>query len=180
MILSLFFLFLMLLLISGAIFYLFCFFLPALRLKYEGISNMLSTELHFSSDLDYPTVEPDFEKVAVVERPSNLDLQKRLIYKGEKNCRLLFDIYSSEYKSSKVCIGYGDCVKVCPQQAISVRDNWAEISPACNGCGKCLSYCPVNLIRLEPYVKKNEEVNKKGFKFWSVWYKLFGGGIKVY
>ncbi len=50
MILSLFLLFLMILIISFSIFYLFCFFLPALKLKYEWISDTLASEIKFSDD----------------------------------------------------------------------------------------------------------------------------------
>ena len=95
MILSLFFLFLMLLLISVAIFYLFCFFLPALKLKYEGISDSLATELQFSESNDV-LEQADFSKVAVLEETDESNLEKRLVYKGQKNCRLFHETYGSE------------------------------------------------------------------------------------
>ena len=179
MILSLLFLFFMLLLITASLFYLFCFFLPALKLKYEGISDSLASEIQFSDEDTTSFIKTDCNMVAVVEQ-SDGDDEKRLIYKGEKNCRLFHDIYRSEYKNPKLCIGFGDCVKVCPQEAISIREKRAVISTLCNGCGKCLDYCPEQLISLVPSAKKSGESNEKGFKFWSACYKLFVGGMKVY
>ena len=172
MILSLFFLFLMLLLISVAIFYLFCFFLPALKLKYEGISDSLATELQFSESDDV-LEQADFSKVAVLEETDESNLEKRLVYKGQKNCRLFHETYGFEYKNPKVCIGFGDCVKICPQEAIFIRNNHAVISESCNGCGKCVGSCPEHLLSLVPRGKKISESEEKGFKFWSLCYRLF-------
>lgn len=173
MILSLFLLFLMLLLISLAIFYLFCFFLPALKLKYEGISDSLASELHFADEATpHGVAQADFSKIAVIEAAES-DEKKRLVYKGEKNCRLFHEVYGSEYTNPKVCIGFGDCAKVCPQEAISVRSNRAVVSALCNGCGLCVESCPERIISLVPRAKKGGESAKKGFKFWSACYKLF-------
>ncbi len=172
MILSLFFLFLMLLIITAVIFYLFCFFIPALKVKYEGITDSLASELQFSDEDIYDFVKPDFSQKAVVEKIAHNEEQRRMIYKGEKNCRLFHDTYSSEYKNPKICIGFGDCVKVCPQEAISIQDGCAKISDMCNGCGKCVDFCPENIISLMPYEKKSEESLTKGFKFWAACYRL--------
>lgn len=176
MILSLFLLFLMLLIISAAIFYLFCFFLPALRLKYEGISSSLATELHFEDESAEKTLPADFSKIAFVENGA-ADEEKRLVYRGEKNCRLFHEIYTSEYKNPKICMGFGDCVKICPQEAISIKNNVAVVSLLCNGCGKCIEYCPEGIISLVPRPKKSQENNEKGFKFWSACYKIINGGM---
>lgn len=55
---------------------------------------------------------------------------------GPKNC---------EYG----CMGLGSCVKVCPENAISISDGIAVINKdKCIGCGKCETTCPKNLIHL--------------------------------
>lgn len=172
MILSLFFIFFMLLLITAVLFYLFCFFLPALKLKYEGLTDSLSSELHFSNDDIYDYVAPDFSKIAVVEGESCDGEERRLIYKGEKNCRLFYETYNSEYKKTKICIGFGDCMKACPQEAIFLKNGRAEISEMCSGCGKCVDYCPVKIISLVPRERNFKESSTKGFKFWAACYKL--------
>lgn len=180
MILSLFFLFLMLLLICAAIFYLFCFFLPALKVKYEGINSSLASEIQFT-DIDADRfIKTDCSYVASLSETDESDLHKRLAYKGEKNCNLFHEIYTSEYNNPKICIGFGDCSKVCPQEAITILNNKAVISSFCNGCGKCVEVCPEKIINLVPRIKKSEEEDVKGFKFWDACYKLFSGGKKVY
>mgnify|MGYP002624832299 CR=1 FL=1 len=178
MILSLFLLFLMIFIITAAIFYLFCFFLPALRLKYEGISASLATELHFDEEKQDSNLQSDFSKVAVIEKTSETPPEKRLVYKGEKNCRLFHQIYRSEYKDPTVCIGFGDCVAVCPQEAITIKHNVATVSKMCNGCGKCISSCPENIISLVPSQKKSQENEGKGFKFCLNCYRLFTVGFR--
>ena len=174
MILSYFFLFLMLLIIAAVIFYLFCFFLPALKLKYEGITDSLASEMHFSDNTSDELIKTDCSTVAVINDESEDDskLKRRLFYKGEKNCRLFHEFYNSEYTNPNICIGFGDCVKVCPQEAIFIRNKKAVVSNLCNGCGKCLDYCPKKIISLVPRTKKSNETRKKYFKFWSACYKL--------
>lgn len=47
------------------------------------------------------------------------------------------------------CMGLGSCVKVCPENAISIVDSVASINPEkCIGCGKCAGVCPKNVIQL--------------------------------
>jgi Na+-translocating ferredoxin:NAD+ oxidoreductase RNF subunit RnfB len=50
------------------------------------------------------------------------------------------------------CIGYGDCVKACPFNAIYMNDNGLPvvIDDKCTGCGKCVEACPRNIIELHP------------------------------
>ena len=44
------------------------------------------------------------------------------------------------------CIGCSLCSKICPQGAIEMKDNKAEIGDACNLCGTCVAKCPVKAI----------------------------------
>lgn len=53
---------------------------------------------------------------------------------------------------SKLCLGCGICVQVCPSSQLELSDGKA--SPAasvprpCNGCGHCHAVCPANAIRI--------------------------------
>ena len=50
------------------------------------------------------------------------------------------------------CMGYGDCVKACPFDAIHVKDGVAKVNRhRCVGCMKCAEACPKGLIVKIPY-----------------------------
>lgn len=50
------------------------------------------------------------------------------------------------------CIGCGKCVKVCPQDAIVVTNNLANIDPdKCDGCLSCVEVCPTDSITITRY-----------------------------
>ena len=52
--------------------------------------------------------------------------------------------------NQKRCRGCGRCVKACPYQAVTLRENsiggwFAFVDEAfCKGCGNCISLCPSN------------------------------------
>jgi ferredoxin len=49
------------------------------------------------------------------------------------------------------CLGYGNCVKACPFDAIHVENGVAVVDEAaCKACGKCVEVCPKKLIELIP------------------------------
>lgn len=52
----------------------------------------------------------------------------------------------------KTCTGCGDCVEVCPTEALAMQGRVAVISApdACNYCAFCEGICPVEAIAL-PY-----------------------------
>jgi uncharacterized Fe-S center protein len=51
---------------------------------------------------------------------------------------------------AKKCIGCEDCIPHCSQQAISVTDKKAFISPeTCIGCGECILICPNSAIQIQ-------------------------------
>ena len=52
------------------------------------------------------------------------------------------------------CLGFGDCVKACKFQAVSIRNGVARVDrEACKACGACVKACPRGLIELIPYEK---------------------------
>ncbi len=49
------------------------------------------------------------------------------------------------------CLGLGDCVRVCPFDALELEDDLVRVNLArCTGCGKCVHACPRNLLELIP------------------------------
>ena len=91
------------------------------------------------------------EKVAYVAcngdcRPEN----KKYAYDGVKSCVAVRAKYKGDTVCTFACIGYGDCVRVCPRDAICINDNnVAVVDPRkCIGCGLCVKECPNNIISL--------------------------------
>lgn len=53
------------------------------------------------------------------------------------------------------CLGFGDCVKACPFDAIHIVNGISVVDKEqCKACGKCVAACPKNIISLVPYESK--------------------------
>jgi Fe-S-cluster-containing hydrogenase component 2 len=46
------------------------------------------------------------------------------------------------------CIGCGQCVDICPAEAIKVDNDIAVVSDECIECGACADECPTEAISL--------------------------------
>ena len=76
-------------------------------------------------------------------------VERKYEYQGRKSCRIANLSYGGDKFCTSACLGYGDCVKVCPQNAIHVEDGVARVDPRkCIGCGICVRECPNRIIRL--------------------------------
>ncbi len=54
------------------------------------------------------------------------------------------------YFCKETCIGCTHCMRVCPTQAIRVRNGKAELLPnRCIDCGECYRVCPVDAVKVE-------------------------------
>ena len=75
---------------------------------------------------------------------------------GEEDCAMVAHVPGGGPKSCDFgCLGFGNCVKACPFDAIHVVNGIALVDhEACKACGKCVSACPRHLIDLVPYSKK--------------------------
>jgi NAD-dependent dihydropyrimidine dehydrogenase PreA subunit len=90
------------------------------------------------------------------------------------------------YVDSERCSGCGACLDVCPQGAISLRDEKAEIAPwRCIECGTCIAVCPTGAIHeaVTQYVgayqgldvnREEREVNSMLARGW------YGGGSPMW
>ena len=90
------------------------------------------------------------EKVAYVACKGTCDaVERKYKYVGLSSCVAANLSYNGDKACTSACLGYGDCVKVCPRDAISVSDGVARVdSQKCIGCGMCVRECPNNIIRL--------------------------------
>jgi RnfABCDGE-type electron transport complex B subunit len=89
---------------------------------------------------------------AVVRCSGNCNVTaKKFDYNGVQSCKAANRFYSGSETCSYGCLAYGDCVKVCPESAISIVDRLARIDRTrCVGCGICAKVCPDGIISLRP------------------------------
>lgn len=137
------------------------------------------------------------------------DMKALVLCSCNKNFKIDRDVFNEGYSCALVnnysgtgcdckfaCIGLGDCVKICPQEAIVIKNRTAVVTNLCIGCGKCIEICPLNIIRLVPKNTKEYTIcanisddksscseesktqkvvwnQKKDFKIWATCYKIF-------
>lgn len=81
--------------------------------------------------------------------------QDKVNYLGMKSCKGSKLLYGGKGSCVYGCLGYGDCIAVCPQEAISIIDGVARVDRRlCIGCGLCVKACPNKLIQLVPDTPK--------------------------
>lgn len=90
------------------------------------------------------------EQVAVVHCGGDCNYtEDRVEYSGINSCAAAKLIYGSKGACSYGCMGLGDCVSVCPNDAICIENGIAHINThACVGCGLCVKKCPNGVISL--------------------------------
>lgn len=75
--------------------------------------------------------------------------EKKYDYQGVKKCNAVNLFYNGDRLCTTACLGYGDCVSVCPKDAISIQDGVAVVDSAkCIGCGICARKCPNHIIKM--------------------------------
>lgn len=120
---------------------------------------------------------------------------ERSVFNPEYTCVMAKTVFGSSLDCKHACLGLGDCIKVCPQEAIKIENMTAVITSTCCGCGKCVSICPQNIIDLIPADTKKAVVcsntteeftscskykseenivwnDKKDFKIWEYCYRI--------
>lgn len=68
-------------------------------------------------------------------------------YIGTPTCAASEKFYNGKGSCQSGCLGFGDCIAVCDNNAISIIDGIAVVNPQkCQSCGKCEKACPNHLI----------------------------------
>jgi len=82
--------------------------------------------------------------------------KENYIYTGVEDCKVQQFVPAGGSKSCNYgCLGFGNCVKKCPFEAIHIINGIAVVDKkSCRACGMCVEACPINLIELIPYGQK--------------------------
>ena len=79
------------------------------------------------------------------------NVEQKLEYDGVETCKMAAQLFGGPKSCTYGCIGFGDCVKVCPYNAIFICDGVARINPdRCKACKTCVGVCPRGLITMIP------------------------------
>ena len=88
---------------------------------------------------------------AVMCQGNSTNTPEKLEYSGVHSCKMATQLFGGPKTCVHGCIGFGDCVEVCPYEAIFICDGVARINPSkCRACKKCIKTCPRQLIDLFP------------------------------
>ena len=194
---------LLFILVSAFILYfIYGIFIPAVKSQTVESKDPLFSEVELNyvgNDNEKKVIVSD-KKALILCNPNRTFTSERLEYNGIKSCVLFHSIYETPNDCKFGCIGFGDCIKKCPQNAIIIKNRTAVITSSCCGCGECISSCPKDLIKLydKNIIKNNAEFTlcnaendnittcsmcqkaqkieipeQKNFKFWESCYKIF-------
>ena len=100
------------------------------------------------------------EKIAVVQCAGTCEATSvKAEYRGIQSCAAAKLFYGGKGSCIFGCMGFGDCAKACPQNAIRMRDGIAfVIQPRCTGCGICAQTCPQKIIEVVPDIIRTEVI----------------------
>ena len=91
------------------------------------------------SEIQYPLLSPENVRYSSFRLPSSAES----LSSGSKNHR-------QRPIPTEKCTACGQCVEICPKQAIQIRENLAMVdSTKCIACYCCHEICPYEAIRLE-------------------------------
>ncbi|MEG2435449.1 MAG: RnfABCDGE type electron transport complex subunit B, partial [Ruthenibacterium sp.] len=96
------------------------------------------------------------KRKAIIACQGNYDhTEDKYLYEGIESCVACNALYKGRATCEYGCLGYGDCVKACKFDAITVSDGLARINPEkCTGCGACEQACPKKVIWISPESEK--------------------------
>ena len=77
------------------------------------------------------------------------ECESKFTFDGFSSCAAANRFYNGSKECTHGCLGFGDCVTVCTNDAISIVNGTARIDKTrCGGCGLCAKACPNSLIVL--------------------------------
>ncbi len=93
--------------------------------------------------------EPLYALRRCAKRDGNVAL--RYNYQGMPSCAAAALLRGGTEVCAHSCLGFGDCVQVCPFGAMEIHDGMVHVNRnKCTGCGTCVSACPRGILELTP------------------------------
>ena len=88
----------------------------------------------------------------VLCRGGHYETAKKSDYRGIHSCIAASITGGGDRLCEYGCMGFGDCVDVCPFDAMYMDDNGLPVilDDKCTGCGNCVDACPRGVIELHP------------------------------
>ncbi|MBI4652010.1 RnfABCDGE type electron transport complex subunit B [Candidatus Desantisbacteria bacterium] len=88
-------------------------------------------------------------KAVIICGGGSKEAVKQFEYDGVYTCKGANLIAGGNKVCKYGCIGFGDCTRVCPFDAIHMSNNGLPVvNNKCNGCGKCINECPKKVLTL--------------------------------
>ena len=96
-------------------------------------------------------VEHKIKEIAVIHcGADNTKRIKKANYTGIKTCLAANSVFGGEISCEYGCLGYGDCTKVCPFDAITMVNGLPKVNKnKCTACAKCVGICPRTIISIQ-------------------------------
>lgn len=204
MIIQIILLILIILILSIIILFSFYIFLPSLNTENNKNDPIISgKEKDFFTKEKAEPLQTDKRAVVLCSCGKKF-LNDNSQFNEAYTCFMVKNMSGSGSDCKYACIGLGDCVKVCTQNAIILKNNTAVITNTCCGCGECAKICPQQIIKLVPKdtkslilcnntdfnsfttcseKQKEEKVEwnaKKDFKIWEYCYKMLNKVNKIF
>ena len=89
--------------------------------------------------------------VAVCRCNGGKNAEDAFEYSGAIDCTEENKLYGGHKQCKYGCLAGGNCVRVCPEEAICLKEECANVDPdRCISCGSCLSTCPKKLFERIP------------------------------
>ncbi|MCX7703678.1 MAG: RnfABCDGE type electron transport complex subunit B [Planctomycetota bacterium] len=100
--------------------------------------------------------EKEPEVAVVLCKGGSRSAKDRFDYWGVETCGAANLIGAGKKSCPVGCLGFGDCVRVCPFGAILMGEDGLPVvlRHLCKGCGKCVSVCPRGVLKLMPLSSK--------------------------
>jgi electron transport complex protein RnfB len=92
----------------------------------------------------------------VLCRGGENEAHRRSSYHGIRTCRASHFTVGGDKLCMYGCLGFGDCVRACPFDAIHMGPDRLPVvdDDKCTGCGQCVEACPRSIIELHPRDQK--------------------------